>query len=799
VAPQSAKPVPLELFYSYSHKDKRLRDKLDNHLSLLQREEFITEWNDRMIEAGDDWESEINEHLESAQIILLLVSDDFIASDYCYSVEMRRALERHGQEEARVIPIILRPVDWESSPLGRLQALPEGGKAVTLWRNRDEAFRNVAKGIRKLVRSFKPKQKAARAFPPIPRRPAHGFVARRDEGGRDIMELLREELAPGQNQLVTLSGPGGIGKTTLATEAARELRKAYADRVVWSSAEGRTDFTLSTLLDDIATQLGRADLRTLAPEAKEEQVGALVAEAPTLVVLDNYETVTREKRMPVKRWFMSAQCSFLFTCRPPVKGTVLIKVAALSPEQADELFEKLLSRQISYPQIFTPEVRQRVYKTAEANPFVMQWVMAQIDLAQEPDSVLAELESGEGEAARRVFDRSFDLPELGDDGRDVLLALSLFTPSATPRALSAVSGLGDEQRVKDAVQYLTKLWLIKGVGGNRRLAVEGLTRSLAAARLSKDPRADEFSRRFVAYFLRYAVEREEPTPENYDALEAERENLLDAAETAYTSGEWESVMGMADVLANPMSGMLSVRGYWDEAVRVGEQALHAAHCAKDERTVAVLSHNVAVMYSLRGELAATRRLYKESLEIMRKLGDEVNVAISLHQLAILVHKEGEIEEARQLYNESLEIKKRVGNERSIALTLHQLGKLAHDQGKVEEARRLYSESLEIKKRLGDQALVATTLHQLGILAQHEGEVGESRRLYEESLEISKRLGNQDHSASTLHQLGRLAEKEGDKETAARLFHEALIIWKRLGSPGEEMARRSLARVGGKSS
>src|SRR5215218_6056414 len=89
----------------------------------------------------------------------------------------------------------------------------------------------------------------------IPRPPVFGFVARRDAQGRDIVERLREELAPGRKQLVTLSGPGGIGKSTLAAQAARELQETYGRRVVWSSADGRTDFSFPSLLDDIATQL----------------------------------------------------------------------------------------------------------------------------------------------------------------------------------------------------------------------------------------------------------------------------------------------------------------------------------------------------------------------------------------------------------------------------------------------------------------------------------------------------------------------------------------------------------------
>jgi TIR domain len=141
----------IEIFYSYSRKDEGLRDELNKHLALLKRQNLITGWYDREISSGEDFEGEIAEHLNKAQIILLLVSSDFIASDYCYSIEMVRALERRETREARVIPIILRPVDWHSAPFGKLKALPKDGKAITTWVNRDEAFLDVAKGIRKIV------------------------------------------------------------------------------------------------------------------------------------------------------------------------------------------------------------------------------------------------------------------------------------------------------------------------------------------------------------------------------------------------------------------------------------------------------------------------------------------------------------------------------------------------------------------------------------------------------------------------------------------------------------------------
>lgn len=141
----------LEVFIAYSHRDQRLRHELEKHLSLLKSEGAITCWHDRRITAGKEWESEIDTRLNLARMILLLVSADFLASKYCYGVEMKRAMERHQAGEARVIPIIVRACDWQPAPFAKLQALPADAKPVTSWANRDEAFADVARGIRAAI------------------------------------------------------------------------------------------------------------------------------------------------------------------------------------------------------------------------------------------------------------------------------------------------------------------------------------------------------------------------------------------------------------------------------------------------------------------------------------------------------------------------------------------------------------------------------------------------------------------------------------------------------------------------
>jgi tetratricopeptide (TPR) repeat protein len=649
-----------DLFISHNRADEEWARKLATR---VEREEwqgrklraFFAPWD---IRPGESVDERLDRALSESRFVGLVLSPEAVDSEWVSEEWYSTHHAGMKRKERRIIPLYRRACKIPTflDHLNRIDFRDDGrfddGLRLLLAVLRDEP---LPRGEQQAA------PKATSPPPPIPRPPVIGFVARRDAEGRDIVGRLKDELAPGRNQPVTLSGPGGIGKTTLAAEAARELLAAYEGRIVWSSADGRADFTLLSLLDDISTQLGHAELRTLAPDRKGEQVRALVAEAPALVVPDNYETITDVEKQRIEAWFKSAQCSALFTSRHRISETVFVQVSAMSRDEAEEFFKNLVV-QTQDAQIFTEDVRRHIFETAEANPSVMQWVVGQIDDAQEPDAVLKELAQGKGDAAGRVFDRSFNL--LSEDGRDALLALSLFAPSATREALSAAAGFDDEGRVREAVRNLHRLWLVKLSDAHHRLAVEGLTRSMAAARLSEDPRADEFRRRFVAYFLRFAEERDEPMPENYDALEVEKDNLLSAAETASASEDWGSVIGMAYALAAPVNGMLSVRGYWGETVKLGEQALQAARSSQDEAEIAGLSHNLAVMYQYRGELAEARRLYDESLEIKKRLGNQQGVAISLYIFGLLAEKDGDKVEAARLFREALSIFERLGSPRA---------------------------------------------------------------------------------------------------------------------------------------
>ena len=143
--------MAFSVFISYSQRDRELCQELETHLSNLKRQNLITSWSDGDISPGTEWKPQVLEHLRTDHIILLLISADFLASDFCYSIEMTQAIARHDANQARVLPIILRPTDWKGAPFAKLKILPTDGKPVTRWPTHDDAFEDIVQGIRQAI------------------------------------------------------------------------------------------------------------------------------------------------------------------------------------------------------------------------------------------------------------------------------------------------------------------------------------------------------------------------------------------------------------------------------------------------------------------------------------------------------------------------------------------------------------------------------------------------------------------------------------------------------------------------
>ena len=235
---------PVSLFYSYAHEDEALREELCGHLKILERRKLVSPWHDREIQAGEDWNQRISDELQMADLVLLLVSTDFINSDYIFGKELTVAMQRHAAGMATVVPIMIRAVNIESEdadafPFMKLQGLPTDMRPVTSWPNRDEAWTNVAKGLRVTVKTIHEKRAASAS-----RAPKRGGL--RGMGGTPapapprppdpndtVLTQVLDGFATQVREANATRGGGPVDDAALRTQAMGLIDEPEQKRVLW--------------------------------------------------------------------------------------------------------------------------------------------------------------------------------------------------------------------------------------------------------------------------------------------------------------------------------------------------------------------------------------------------------------------------------------------------------------------------------------------------------------------------------------------------------------------------------------
>jgi hypothetical protein len=241
---------PLRVFCSYSHDDFEFLEQLHRHLAGLVHTKRIEAWSDRNINAGDDWRSQISENLDQADVIVFLVSENFMASEYCIEVEYDRAIERAKEEGVRLIPLLIKPYDLDGFPIAKLELLPKrDGKLVAVeeWEPRGNAWKLVAEAIRKHAEGnrTRPLTKATpqQVKAKLRKVPEAGRVLGREKFLNTLAATLRA--ADGMPAVVT--GIGGLGKSTVIAEFARRQATEF-ENIFWMRADKKADLDLDCLV-----------------------------------------------------------------------------------------------------------------------------------------------------------------------------------------------------------------------------------------------------------------------------------------------------------------------------------------------------------------------------------------------------------------------------------------------------------------------------------------------------------------------------------------------------------------------
>jgi tetratricopeptide (TPR) repeat protein len=775
----------VSVFLSYAHEDEPLLRVLEKHLSLLKRQELISTWYDRQIAPGSGWSEEINQHLEQASIILLLVSPDFLASDYCYEIEMQRALERHEAGEALVIPIIMRPVDWKGASFARLQALPTDARAITIWSNQDEAFVDVVAGIRRAVEdlpllSASASRVALPAIWNIPYPPNPFFLGR-----DDLLSRLHTQLQAGQTTALSqspqaISGLGGIGKTQIAIEYAYRYHQEY-EVVLWARAESEEAL--------ISSYSMMASLLKLSGQEAEVQVIIEVVKRwlqthhKWLLILDNADdldllppflpTVAGGHILITTRaWDMQRLATRLEVETLSDEQGALLQLRRAGLLTPDASFEQAVAEELACAMQLTKELGGLPLALDQAGAYLEATGMS-IDeyhriYQQHRRTLLQERRSRISDhpaAVATTWSLSFErVEEKNPAAADLLRFCAYLAPDAIPEEIitQGVEHLGpllepvaaDAFLLAQAVEALRAYSLVSRNPRTRTLSMHRLVQAVLRDSLP-DEAGQQWKQRVVL-----AVNKARPDVQDVEQWDACEQWLPHALVCAIWIEQEQMISLEAARLLNEAGYYLDDRARYREAEPLYKRALTISEqqVGAEHPDTATSLNNLALLYKNQGKYEDAEPLYERALAIKeQQLGaDHPSTALSLNNLALLYHIQGKYGDAEPLYRRALAIhEQQLGAEHpNTATNLNNLAELYRAQGKYTEAEPLLRRALAIREqRLGaDHPNVAQSLNNLAVFYYNQGKYAEAEPLYRRALAVyEQQLGANHPTTQTIRE------------------------------------------------
>src|SRR6266571_5066663 len=817
--------MTMNVFLSYAYKDEPWRDELAAYLSNLRWQGIISDWHERNIGLGREWSREIDPDLDTAQIILLLVSPDFVHSEYCYSLEMKHALQKHAARQARVIPIMLRPIiDWEDTPFTGLPTLPTYGTPVTTWPDRQEALLNVVKGIEAAAR-----EPGADAFPSLtaatdttlahPGTPLwnvpypHGpFFTGCEHILRYLhdMPVINKAMASTQPQVI--SGLDGSGKTQIAVEYAYRYRDEYT-AVLWVNAASR-----EILTSDFASIANLLDL----PE-KDQPNQNIAAKAAGqwlqtatgwLLIFDNVSAMNMVhdflpsgarghilmlSHTPVPRTF--ALNVGIQKMDPPDQALLLLRRAGIIPPDAPlaaaAAANRLKAGEIAAALHGLPlalELAGAYISEAQCglasylNLYKLEKVTALKQQAQPMPDYL--------EAVASALALSFKIVERTNPAAAELLRLCAFLhPDAIPGDIFT----GGACKLSSILQPVVTDWfeLQKVIRELRRysLVQRHLNHStLTLHRLLQAALRDRMDSEIQRQWARRTVQAvEQALPCAGSATWQRLQSYFPHMQICTALIEqWNMDFPEAARLLEQTGDYLQGHVQYEQAEPLLQRALTIREklLGSDHADVPAILNNLAVIYRDQGKHTRAEMFFQRALAMRKKLlgPDHPGVATVLNNLAMLYRMQRKYEQAEPLYQQALAIDEQVpGPVRpDLATTLNNLALLYQTLGKYALAEPFYWRALAIYEQLlgPEHPYVASCLSNLALFYNDQGLYNQVEPLYQRALAICEKVLGSDHPqvAISLNNLATFYTAQGKYTKARPLFERALAIAERTLGP-----------------
>jgi predicted ATPase/class 3 adenylate cyclase len=616
----------------------------------------------------------------------------------------------------------------------------------------------------------------------------------------EIVERLRDE----QARLLTLTGPGGTGKTRLALQAGADLLEEFDDGVFFVSLAAITDPEL--VPSAIAKSLG---VKEGPEQSLEESLEAYLQQKRLLLILDNFEQVLEGSPLVGDLLGSCPNLKVLATSRIPLRlyGEQEYPVPPL--EVPDLVRLPPLERLTQYEAVRLFVQRARAVKpdfevTNESAPAVaeicvrLDGLPLAIELAAArtkllpPQALLSRLSNrlkllkggarnlpARQQTLRATISWSYDL--LNEEEKTLFWRLSVFSGGSTLEAIEEICDPEGDIDVLEVVDSLVEKSLLRQeerVGGEPRFVMLETVHEYAVERLVEDGEAEGIRRAHAEYYLALGEEdnaklRGPHAAKVLERLDVEHDNMRSALQWALKTGEAELALGLGGALW----WFWSVRGHYGEGRRWLEQAL-----AMDGRTsrepMAMARAGLGALARDQGDLDRAEEAAAEGLELLAEEGTDNSGEANLHLLLTLAHVAREREDysrAAGLFEESLAWSREMGHDWGLASSVMSLATVTHEQGDLDRAIELYEESMELFKKRGDKLGLAWCLDNLGLVMYSLGDLGQAAKLTEEGVALLRELGAGADTAVALSNLGWMVLLQDDLEGAADFFEEGLSL------------------------